>query len=74
MRENNPHIPFVNMSTRGKVLTGEGVMIAGFAISGPGAKSVILRGLGPSLNSFIRARFRTEAPARAHLGWSDDRL
>lgn len=40
----------VNISTRGQVMTGNNVMIAGFIISG-GAKRVIIRALGPSLAS-----------------------
>lgn len=39
----------VNISTRGLVQTGDGVMIAGFIIQGDKPKQVIVRGLGPSL-------------------------
>jgi len=39
----------VNISTRGLVQTGDGVMIAGFIIQGSEPKQVIIRGLGPSL-------------------------
>ncbi len=39
----------VNISTRGLVQGGEGVMIAGFIIQGNSPKKVIVRGLGPSL-------------------------
>jgi hypothetical protein len=38
-----------NISTRGQVLTGDDVMIAGFIIGGSQPKEVVLRGLGPSL-------------------------
>ena len=38
-----------NISTRGQVLTGDGVMIAGFIVGGSAAKEVVIRGLGPSL-------------------------
>ena len=41
----------INISTRGKVETGDGVMTVGFAIDG-GAKTVRLRGLGPGLALF----------------------
>jgi hypothetical protein len=41
----------LNISTRLRVETGDKVMIAGFIITGNGAKSVLLRGLGPSLAS-----------------------
>jgi acetyl esterase/lipase len=39
----------LNVSTRTDVLGGDGVLIGGFIISGHVAKSVVLRGLGPSL-------------------------
>lgn len=39
----------VNISTRGPVETGDGVMIAGFIVQGDSFKRVIVRGLGPSL-------------------------
>ena len=41
----------INISTRGKVLSGGAVMIAGFFIEG-GAKDVLLRGVGPRLAAF----------------------
>ena len=39
----------INISTRGPVETGDGVMIAGFIVQGDSFKRVILRALGPSL-------------------------
>jgi acetyl esterase/lipase len=39
----------VNISTRGYVATGEGVMIAGTIIGGTEAETLVLRGLGPSI-------------------------
>ena len=39
----------VNISTRGNVATGEGVMIAGTIIGGTEAETLVLRGLGPSI-------------------------
>ena len=42
----------VNLSTRVRAETGERVMIGGFIITGNVAKSVVLRGLGPSLERF----------------------
>jgi hypothetical protein len=41
----------LNISTRLRVETGDKVMIGGFIITGNGSKSVLLRGLGPSLAS-----------------------
>jgi hypothetical protein len=38
-----------NISTRGQVLTGDGVMIGGFVIGGSVPKEVVIRGIGPSL-------------------------
>ena len=38
-----------NLSTRGSVLTGDNVMIGGFVIEGPVAKSVLIRARGPSM-------------------------
>jgi alpha-tubulin suppressor-like RCC1 family protein len=40
----------VNISTRGQVLSGEDLMIAGFVVTGA-PKTVVLRALGPSLAS-----------------------
>ncbi len=41
----------VNISTRAQVLTGDNVLDAGFIVTGPGIKTVLIRGLGPSLTS-----------------------
>jgi uncharacterized protein (TIGR03118 family) len=41
----------LNISTRGRVAPGEGVLIAGFIINGSGSKNVVLRAIGPSLTS-----------------------
>ena len=41
----------INLSTRGRVLTGEDVLIGGFVIGGPGSKRVIVRARGPSLTA-----------------------
>ncbi len=38
-----------NVSSRGQVLAGDGVMIGGFIVGGSAAKEVIVRALGPSL-------------------------
>ena len=40
-----------NISTRGQVLAGDNVVIAGFIVGGPQSKEVVIRGLGPSLGS-----------------------
>lgn len=40
-----------NISTRGQVLTGNDVMIAGFIVGGAPSKPVIVRAIGPSLSN-----------------------
>lgn len=42
----------VNISTRGNVDPGDGVLIGGFAISGVTPKRVLIRGIGPTLGAF----------------------
>lgn len=42
----------VNLSTRGPVGAGDGIMIAGFVLSGDGEKEVLIRGIGPKLQDF----------------------
>lgn len=42
----------VNMSTRGRVGTGDNVMIGGFIIEGSAARTLVLRARGPSLTDF----------------------
>lgn len=42
----------INVSTRGRVQTGDAVMIAGFVIQGTLPKKVVVRSLGPSLIPF----------------------
>src|SRR4029079_18924319 len=41
-----------NISTRGLVESGEGVMIGGFVIGGSAPKRVIVRAIGPSLAAY----------------------
>lgn len=38
-----------NLSTRGQVLDGDGVLIGGFIIGGPQPKTIVARAIGPSL-------------------------
>lgn len=42
----------VNVSTRGRVLQGDSVMIGGFVVHGTKAIKVVVRALGPSLSAF----------------------
>jgi hypothetical protein len=41
-----------NLSTRGRVLSGVGKMVAGFVIEGSTSKDVVLRAVGPKLTDF----------------------
>jgi glucose/arabinose dehydrogenase len=41
----------INVSTRGRVETGERILIAGFVVEG-GSRRVVIRGVGPALGAF----------------------
>lgn len=43
----------INVSTRGHVGTGDNVLIAGFVVNGTTAKKVLIRGVGPALESIL---------------------
>jgi autotransporter-associated beta strand protein len=45
-------VPLTNISTRGRVLTGNDVMIGGFIIQGQGPQTVAIVATGPSLASY----------------------
>ena len=47
-----PTIPLTNISTRGRVLTGNDVMIGGFIINGTGPQTVAIVATGPSLTQY----------------------
>ena len=59
-----PNKDLVNVSTRTDVLGGDSVLIGGFIITGHVAKSVVLRGLGPSL----AGEWRHRLPSRSNAG------
>ena len=46
------HSRMANISTRGKVETGDNVMIGGFIVAPDQATKVIIRGIGPSLREY----------------------
>jgi hypothetical protein len=48
----NPASPLVNIATRGRVQTGDNVMIAGFIISGSAPQTVLIRARGPSMSAY----------------------
>jgi cyclophilin family peptidyl-prolyl cis-trans isomerase len=47
--DSSPGSDVLNISTRGTVQTGDGVMIGGFIVSGDGSQRVLVRAIGPSL-------------------------
>lgn len=42
-----------NLSTRGQVLAGNDILIAGFVLAGSESKTLLIRGIGPSLGQFV---------------------
>ncbi|MEO5959075.1 MAG: hypothetical protein ABIZ49_03915 [Opitutaceae bacterium] len=42
----------INLSTRGVVDTGEGVLVAGFVVTGNAPRRLLIRGIGPTLVEF----------------------
>src|SRR6185503_18025410 len=47
---NNPRL--VNVSARNRVGSGDDILIAGFNVTGSGAKSLLIRAVGPKLTAF----------------------
>ena len=58
----------LNISTRALVQTGEQVLIGGFIISGNEPKSVVIRGIGPSLTGFGVNGALTDPTLALHQG------
>jgi hypothetical protein len=48
--DNNDLSQLVNLSTRARSQTGDGVMIGGFVIDGAQPKTILIRGRGPSMS------------------------
>ena len=48
----NPNASLVNVSARMNVTAGSGVLIAGLVIGGSESKTVLIRGIGPTLSEF----------------------
>jgi hypothetical protein len=42
----------INLSSRGQVGTGNGVLVCGFMVSGTASKPLLIRGVGPSLATY----------------------
>jgi glucose/arabinose dehydrogenase len=71
-----------NISTRGFAQTGDSVMIGGFIVEGPGTRTVLIRGRGPSMggapffvpgtlpNPFLRL-FSGSTPIAENDNWQD---
>lgn len=57
-----------NISTRGSVQTGEGVMIGGFVLGGADTARVLIRAIGPSLAQFGVAQALTDPTLELHDG------
>jgi hypothetical protein len=71
----------MNISTRGQILEGPKVMIAGFVLSGSGQKDVLVRAIGPTLGGFgvggvcadpKLTLFRNTNPASPSIAENDD--
>jgi hypothetical protein len=74
---------FINISTRGYVGTGDSVLIGGFIVQGNEPKTVLLRGVGPSLAKFVggtianpslRVMDGTGAEVAANDDWNNSAL
>jgi hypothetical protein len=58
----------VNISTRAFVDTGEGILTAGFVVTGGAPKRVLIRGIGPSLAAFGVAGALADPVLKLHQG------
>jgi len=48
----NPFASLINVSARMNVTSGDGILIAGFVIAGNAPKTLLVRGVGPTLSEF----------------------
>jgi len=69
----------VNISVRTRVGTGDGVLVAGFVVSGSGTRPLLVRGVGPTLGNFgvpgtlgdpVVRIFRSNAEIQANDDWA----
>ena len=82
MDEANAGSRLINISTRGKVGTGDNVIIGGFVINGFAPKQVLIRAIGPSMaaagvtgtltNPRITLTTVTGQPVASNDNWQDD--
>lgn len=63
----------INISTRGLVETGDNVMIGSFIIRGDGPKTVLIRGMGPSLASSLSTKILADPELTLVSGVNLDR-
>lgn len=59
---------FVNLSSRARVDAGEGLIVVGFVVSGPGSVTLLLRGVGPTLQQFGVADFLRDPLIELYAG------
>src|SRR5690606_34487493 len=57
-----------NMSTRGRAGSGDQALIAGFVVSGSQPRTVLIRGVGPSLEAFGIPGVMTDPQLRLFRG------
>jgi hypothetical protein len=57
-----------NIATRGQAAAGEDAIISGFVVSGKGPTRVLVRGVGPALESFGIAGSLADPVLRIHQG------
>ncbi len=71
----------INVATRGLAGSGSSTMIAGFAITGSSAKSVLIRAVGPALRAFgvsnaivdpVLTLYRGDARLSSNDNWEDN--
>lgn len=59
---------FVNLSSRARVETGEGLIVVGFVVAGPGNATLLLRGVGPTLAQFGVTDFLRDPAIELYAG------
>ncbi len=58
----------INISTRGEVASGDGILIGGFVVTGNAPTRVLIRGVGPSLASFGLSGVLADPRLRVYRG------
>ncbi len=58
----------VNLSARNQVGTGENILIAGFTVTGPGQKRLLIRAVGPGLGVFGLTGFLVDPRLEVYSG------